>query len=129
PAATGSGMTASDMATAQAAFGFRLLQRMADQPSASASVVVAPASVEAAFAFLDLDADPAMQAAIAKAFGFDAAKGPAAMESLRSSAKDLSAIPAGTGPLAFGNAVFVDPAGRVEAAGLDKLTAAGMTAR
>jgi serpin B len=91
--------------------------------------VVAPASVASALAALDLGADAAMDRAIAKTLGFTADNGKDAMQALRTAAKELGAAPSGQGPLAFANAVFVDPAGGIDPAAISKLEDAGVVAR
>lgn len=114
---------------AQAELGMTLLQRLAGEASAPRTLLVSPASLAAVFAFLDLGADAGMDRAIIKTLGFAAEDGQAAMQALRASAKDLATAPPGQGPLAFANAIFVDPAGGVDAAALARLQAAGVEAR
>jgi serine protease inhibitor len=120
---------AANLLEAQATLGMGLLQRMAGEDSSLRTLVIAPASLASALAFLDLGADAAMDRAIVKTLGFAPGDGQAAMQSLRAAAKDLAGTPSGQGPLAFGNAIFVDPAGGIEPAAIAKLEAAGVTAR
>jgi serpin B len=121
--------SATDLAGAQAVLGMGLLQRMAAEDSSLRTLVVAPGSLAAALAFLDLGADDGMNRAIVKTLGFAPGDGQAAMQSLRAAGKDLAGAPPGQGPLAFGNAIFVDPAGGIEPAAIAKLEAAGVAAR
>ena len=99
----------------QATLGMRLLQALASEDTSLRTLVVAPSSVASALAFLDLGSDAAMDRAIAKTLGFSSEGSKDAMQALRTAAKELAAAPAGQGPLAFGNAIFVDPAGDVDA--------------
>jgi len=119
----------ADLVSAQAVLGMSLLQGMASEDSPLRTLVVAPGGLASALAFLDLGADAAMDRAIVKTLGFAPGDGQAAMQSLRAAAKDLTGTPPGQGPLAFGNAIFVDPAGGIEPAAIAKLEAAGVTAR
>lgn len=128
--AVSAGQTALDRAAAaQAELGMDLLRRLAGEGSAPRTLIVSPASLAAVFAFLDLGADAAMDQAIIKTLGFATQDGQAAMQSLRVTAKDLATAPPGEGPLAFANAIFVDPAGGIDEAALAELHAAGMEAR
>lgn len=124
----GSVAPAAELADAQAVLGMGLLQRIANDDGSLRTLVVAPGSLASALAFLDLGADAAMDRAIVKTLGFAAADGQAAMQSLRAAAKELAGTPPGQGPLAFGNAIFVDPASGIEPAAIAKLEAAGVTA-
>ena len=54
--------------------------------------------------------------------------GGATLEAFRAAAKVLAAAPAGQGPLDFANAIFVDPAGEIFPAAIDRLRNAGMEA-
>jgi serine protease inhibitor len=119
----------ANLLTAQATLGIDLLQRLAGEDGSLRTVVVAPASVASALAALDLGADAAMDRAIAKTLGFTADNGKDAMQALRTAAKELGAAPSDQGPLAFANAVFVDPAGGIDPAAISKLADAGVVAR
>src|SRR5579872_2891352 len=99
---------AKDLLAAQATLGVGLLQGLAAGDSSLRTIVVSPGSVAAALAFLDLGAGEGMDRAIAKTLGFAVDGGKDAMQALRTAAKELAAAPAGQGPLAFGNAIFVD---------------------
>ena len=113
-----SGTTAAsttNLLSAQATLGIGLLQGLAAADGSRRTIVVSPGSVASALAFLELGADPTMGRAIAKTLGFASEGGSDAMQALRNSAKELAAAPAGQGPLAFGNGIFVDPAGEVDA--------------
>ena len=113
-------------ATVQAEFGFRLIDRLAAEQGGT-NVIVSPASVAAMLAFLDLGADARMRAALAKTLGYGADEGPSGLEALRTEAKVLAGLPPEWGPLAFANAIFVDPAANVFPEALAEL-AGGMTA-
>ncbi len=114
-------------AAVQAEFGFRLIDRLAAEQG-GANVIVSPASVAATLAFLDLGADARMRAALAKTLGYGADEGPSGLEALRAEAKVLAGLPPEWGPLAFANAIFVDPAANVFPEALAELAKAGMTA-
>jgi serine protease inhibitor len=120
---------AKDLLAAQATLGVGLLQALAAGDSSLRTIVVSPGSVAAALAFLELGADEGMDRAIAKTLGFAVDGGKDAMQALRTAAKELAAAPAGQGPLAFGNAIFVDPAGGITDAAIAKLQDAGVVAR
>lgn len=126
PAKAAAPFGANELAAAQASFGYALLQKMAVEPGREGRLVVAPASVAAALAFLDLGTDRAMHGAIVKSLGFEAAQGSAAMQRLRDAAKVLSTP--GEGPLAFADAIFIDPAAGLRPSGVTLLTKAGMAA-
>jgi serpin B len=117
------------LAAAQAELGINLLQRLAGEGPTPRMLLVSPASLAAVFAFLDLGADAGMDRAIIKTLGFATEDGQAAMQALRAAAKDLATAPPGQGPLAFANAIFIDPAGGLDAAARAELQAAGMEAR
>lgn len=125
PAKAAAPFGASDLATVQASFGYALLQKMGAAPGREGPLVVAPASVAAALAFLDLGADRSMHGAIVKSLGFEAAQGTAGLQRLRDAAKGLAA---GDGPLAFADAIFIDPVAGLRPSGITLLTKAGMTA-
>ena len=114
-------------AAVQAEFGFRLIDRLAADGNGS-NVIVSPASVAAALAFLDLGADAGMRAALAKTLGYSADEGPAGLNTLRAEAKVLAGLPPGWGPLTLANAIFVDPAAEIFPDALKALGDAGMTA-
>ena len=79
-------------------------------------------------AFLDLGADARMHDAIEKTLGLAAGPDRGELKALRGQAKALASVPPGQGPLAFANAVFVDPAGEIFPAAIDRLRDAGMAA-
>ena len=115
------------IAMVQAEFGFRLMDRLAGE-AGGPNVIVSPASAAAALAYLDLGADPGMRAALAKTLGYESDEGAGGLAALRVEAKVLAGLPPGWGPLAFANAIFVDPAAEVFPAALAALSDAGMTA-
>jgi serpin B len=114
------------LADPQAQFGLRLLAALAKEEPSRANLLVSPGSLGAVLAFLDLGADARMHDALAKTLGL-APEG-SAMETLREQAKALAAVPLGQGPLAFANAVFVDPEGEIFPAAINRLRAAGTEA-
>jgi serine protease inhibitor len=116
-------------ASTQSELGFRLLEELANGKPSPDSVLVSPASLAAALAFLDLGADKKMHAAITKSLGFGRGTAETPLEVLRQSAGDLTAGDPGKGPLVFADAVFVDPAGKVRPEALDRFKSAGMEAR
>jgi serine protease inhibitor len=62
---------------------------------------------------------------VAKALGFEGSGSEAAFAAIRAAAKRLSDDTSGDNPLAFANAMFVDPGLQPREAGLEKLKAAG----
>jgi serpin B len=112
---------------AQANLGLELLKRLAAEDGSLRTIVVAPASVASALAFLDLGADAAMDRALGKTIGFPGEGASDAMAALRTAAKELAAAPSGQGPLAFGDAIFVDPDGGVDRAATTRLQDAGVS--
>ena len=98
-----------------------------EEPSRT-NLLVSPGSLGAVLAFLDLGADARMHDALAKTLGLAAGPDRGELEALRGQAKALASVPPGQGPLAFANAVFVDPAGEIFPAAIDRLRDAGMAA-
>lgn len=115
---------ASRMAAAQAQLGLRLIERLERDGTARPNGAVSPASLAGAFAFIDLVADSRLRDGLAKSLGLEGDSA-AAFAGLRAAAKRLSEDRAGDNPLAFANAMFVDPGLQPLETGLAKLTAAG----
>jgi serpin B len=114
---------ADRIAAAQAELGFRLVERVKDKERPN--VAVSPASLAGVFAFIDLIADAKLREGLIKSLGLESAGGETALATLREAAKRLS-VPQPVGsPLAFANAMFVDPELRPLAGGLEKLREAG----
>jgi serpin B len=116
---------AEGISAAQAQLGFRLIERLGHDGGAQANVTVSPASLAGVFAFIDIVADKSLRAGLAKSLGFEGSGSEAALAAIRAAAKRLSDDTSSDNPLAFANAMFVDPGLQPREAGLEKLKAAG----
>ncbi|MGH6824631.1 serpin family protein [Methyloceanibacter sp.] len=127
PQAAGKAET-NTLADAQTKLALKLMQGLASGADKPVNVLVSPASLAAVLAYLDLVADGKMDAAIAKTLGIKAGNATKAMNALRDAAKELAAVPPGSGPLSFGNAIFLSPAAGANPDALAQLKGAGMEA-
>ena len=118
----------AQIAAVQSGLGFRLLEELAGKDTSPAAVLVSPASLAAALAFLDLAADDGMHRALTKALGFTPGTAETPLAVLRTSAGDLANAAPDKSPVVFADAVFVDPAGKVRPAALDQFKTAGVEA-
>jgi serine protease inhibitor len=122
---TGASADPALIAAAQAQLGFRLIEKLERDGTARPNGTVSPASLAGVFAFIDIVADAKLREGLVKSLGFASADAEASFAALRAAASRLREDTSSDNPLAFANAMFVDPDLRPIAGGLDKLKAAG----
>ncbi|PZN48902.1 MAG: hypothetical protein DIU65_15340 [Proteobacteria bacterium] len=116
---------AGEIAAAQAKFGFRLLELLAESGRSSVNLSVSPASAAAVLAYLHLGADADTRASLIETLGLTHHT---QAEYLRETARQLSRAREDA-PLAFVNALFVDSGFEIYPEARNLFAAEGMPAQ